>query len=319
MIQIIGFDFTSKTITDVHVDSVQEGLKQGAFCWVDIMPEAGDDVAPLLQNLGVNSVAISETLGGDQEGRYDIYEDCLHFSFTEAAYRGDQLQTGHLDVLFGASYLVTFHRKELTLIQRMKRTYRVDFMKFSRTPGFLLYELADGLTDIYRKAFQSSSAVSEKLQLSLFDSASDAIFQEVSGFMGGLLALRKYVMASREVLHELATRRSLFISETTQPFLINMAGALDRLSNDLTTERDTLNENLNLYMGMVGHRTNKIVSRLTLISMIFLPLTFLCGVYGMNFVGIPELEWKYSYPVFWLLVLVISGMSFYFMKKRKWV
>jgi magnesium transporter len=130
------------------------------------------------------------------------------------------------------------------------------------------------------------------------------------------------LLASREVLSEISSRRSPFISESTQPFLERMASTLERLSADLTVERETLAETLNLYMGIVSHRTNRVVNRLTVISMVFLPLTFLCGVYGMNFntdIGnMPELMWKHGYLAFWVVALIMTAALLLFMKRKRW-
>jgi magnesium transporter len=98
-----------------------------------------------------------------------------------------------------------------------------------------------------------------------------------------------------------------------------MVGTLERLGNDLCTEREILAEALNLYLSMVSHRTNRIVNRLTMLSAIFLPLTFLCGVYGMNFRVLPELEWEYGYLYFWGLATVITGGLLVSLKLKRWL
>src|SRR3954452_13431657 len=90
-----------------------------------------------------------------------------------------------------------------------------------------------------------------------------------------------------------------------QPFLANMVGTIEHVLQDLMVDREILSESLNLYMSLVSHRTNQVMRRLTVVSVIFLPLTFLCGVYGMNFEHLPELKWQYGYPLFWLAVTVI--------------
>jgi magnesium transporter len=121
------------------------------------------------------------------------------------------------------------------------------------------------------------------------------------------------------VLSELSSRKTLFISEATQPFLANMAGTIERVLQDLLVDRDILSESLNLYMSRTSHRTNLVMSKLTFVSVIFLPLTFLCGVYGMNFDVLPELHWKYGYLLFWMLVLVIVGGLVAFMRKNRFL
>lgn len=282
-------------------------------------PDSETAAGGLLERLGVNELARREVLGPDREGRHDVYPDCLHFAVTEAALTEGRLHTAHLDVLLGASYLVTFRRRPVRLIQQIQRVYREDFYRFAQSPGFLLYEIADALTESYRSSLGAMVETVERLQLQLYGNVDDSIFRSVSATMQDLLVLRKVVTASREIFHELATRRSPFVSETTQPFLGNIAGTLERISEDLKTEREVLNEMLNLYMGMVSHRTNKVINRLTIISAIFLPLSFICGVYGVNLKGVPEFEWEYGYLYFWALCLSIAGGLAIYMRRKRWL
>jgi magnesium transporter len=171
----------------------------------------------------------------------------------------------------------------------------------------------------------------ERVQGKIFDTQDDEIFTEVSNVTRDLLSFRKTMLASREVLNELSSRKSPFVSESTQPFLERMVGTLERLSADLSVERDILAETLNLYMGITSHRTNRIVSRLTVVSAVFLPLTFLCGVYGMNFAieredanGVPrnllmpELTSEWGYIGFWTVAITLAASLLTFMKWRKW-
>jgi magnesium transporter len=90
--------------------------------------------------------------------------------------------------------------------------------------------------------------------------------------------------------------------------LANLVGGVDRLLENVLADRDILSESLNLYMSVVSHRTNRVMKRLTVVSVIFLPLTFLCGVYGMNFDVLPELHWQHGYSAFWLCVVLIAGL-----------
>ena len=119
--------------------------------------------------------------------------------------------------------------------------------------------------------------------------------------------LRKVVLPARAVLTDLSTRKSPFVSEATQPYLGNMVGTIERVLQDVLVDRDILSGSLNNYMSLVAHKTNQVMSRLTVVSIIFLPLTFLCGVYGMNFDVLPELHWEYGYLIFWAIVVGIAG------------
>jgi magnesium transporter len=153
----------------------------------------------------------------------------------------------------------------------------------------------------------------------LFGKVTDDIFLSVSQLTADILAFRRMVLVSRDLFNELATRKSAFVAETAQPMLGVHSDRMERLGDELENERSVLAETLNLYMGMVSHRTNKIVNRLTIFSMIFLPLSFLCGVYGMNFEYIPELAWRYGYAGFWSIVFVFVVAFVWFIRKREWI
>ena len=326
VITVTGFDFERRQERAVEPGAVRAALDEGWFCWVDIdctpcqqAEVKCDGCRKVLIDLGINELARQEVLGPDREGRYDVYDDCLHFAVSEARLTGERLQTAHVDIVLGEKFLVMFRRREAEFVKQMRRTYREDFKKFARSPGFLLYEIGDHLIDMYRRTLQGFAESVEQVQLQLFGQVNDDIFRHVSLLTQDILVFRKIVLASRELMHELASRKSAFVSETTQPFLENMAGALERLGGDLTTEREVLNETLNLYMGMVSHRTNKVVNRLTVLSTIFLPLSFLCGVYGMNLKNIPEMEWDYGYAYFWGITLAIAIALLWLMRKRSWL
>lgn len=318
MMTIIEFDFAAKTERTVDASALQDWRDKPLYWWIDLVPESVDETRALLQQLGVNDLVIEGVIGADEDGRYEVFENCLYFTVTEAAVQDARLATVTADVVLGAKFLVTVHRHRVSFVEHMRRTYREDFLRFARTPGFLLYEMADHLVDCHRRAFKAFSASVEKVQLELFGEVDDAIFRRVSDLTSDLLAFRGLVRSSRELFHQLATRRSSFVSETTQPFLQNIAGTLERLGDDLLTERDTLNETLNLYMGMVSHRTNRVVNRLTVISMIFLPLSFLCGVYGMN-LKMPEPEWEYGYALFWAIAVTLTTGLLLMMRRHKWL
>jgi magnesium transporter len=319
MLRIVAFDFAARTDREVPPDQLAGALQAGQYVWLDADLASAAETRRLLEAQAIGSLVLDEVFGTDIEGRYDVYENCIHAAVTEARFEGGRLATTYVDVLLAAGLILTYRRREADFLNQICRIYRDDFQKFSRSPGFLLYEIGDRLADGYRKTLRRFSASTEEVELALFGRAGDEIFRSVAELTGDLLKFRGIVLSSRELLHGLAARRSPFVSETTQPFLENLAGTMSRLGVDIATERETLTETLNLYMGMVGHRTNRVVNRLTVISMIFLPLTFLCGVYGMNFDCIPETRWPHGYLFFWIAAFGIAGVLTLIMWRRKWL
>jgi magnesium transporter len=149
----------------------------------------------------------------------------------------------------------------------------------------------------------------ESLQQELHSgNVDDQVFPRVSALGTDLLHFRKILLPARTVLTDLSSRRSLLVSETTQRFLATMVGTVDHLLQDMLVDRDILAQSLNLYMSLVTHRTNDVMKRLTVVSVVFLPLTFLVGVYGMNFDVLPELKWRFGYVYFWIVAVGIVAV-----------
>ena len=143
------------------------------------------------------------------------------------------------------------------------------------------------------------------------------MFAEANELTADLLHLRKVVLPARTVLSDLSSKKSPFVSEATQPFLANMVGTIERVLQDVLVDRDILAGSLNNYMSMVSYKTNQVMNRLTVVSVIFLPLTFLCGVYGMNFAVLPETKWEHGYAYFWGLVGLITIGLLWFMRRNR--
>jgi magnesium transporter len=316
---VIEFDFDKRTERVITPENTRKACEYGLFCWIDV--DAAADPAGarrVLEDLGVNRHCIDEALGPDSDGRHDLYDDCLHIAVTAVHFVNDSLVRSHVDIVIGERFIVTLRRGPVEFVEQVRKHYRQDFVKFAKTGSFLIYEYWDALIESYKKAMRAFEGHAERVQGKIFDTQDDAIFNEVAEVTRDLLSFRKTMLAAREVLNELASRRSPFISESTQPFLERMVGTLERLSADLSVERDILSETLNLYMGITSHRTNRIVSRLTVVSMVFLPLTFIVGVYGQNFENMPELKWEWGYFMVWGILAVIAVGLLGLMKWKKW-
>jgi magnesium transporter len=213
--------------------------------------------------------------------------------------------------------MLTLHRGHPVFLEAVRKSYLADFVRFAQSPSFLLYELWDCLIDNYLDVHKRFEERVDQVQSHLIGNVDDAVFAEVSELGADLLHLRKVVLPARSVLTDLCTRKSPFVSEATQPFLANMVGTVERVLQDVLVDRDILAGALNNYMSMVSHQTNKVMNRLTVVSVIFLPLTFLCGVYGMNFKVLPETQWHYGYLFFWGLAGAIVIGLMWFLRRYK--
>jgi magnesium transporter len=312
----IEFDFAARIDRPISIDEVRAAIQNGKHCWVDIDISQQGPAESVLINHGLNARVIESALGGHCVGRYDVYEDCLHVSIATPQMQEGRVVFHAAELIITENVLYTLHRGEAGILTYVHENYRTFFQKFAQSLGFLLFEIWDALIESHRRVLAEIENQVEQTQRSILTQTDDTIFERVSEVTSDLLELRKNVLAVREALDHLATHKSEFVSETTQPYLRNMVGTLARLADDLTVEREVLAETLTLYLGIVSHRTNQLLHRLTLVSVIFMPLMFLCGIYGMN-LKLPEYQWEQGYPFFWVLVIVIVSAMVALTRARK--
>jgi magnesium transporter len=312
----IAFDFEKRVDRDLDLDDVCAALKDGDFCWVNLTGENIASKAEFLELFGVHD----EDADTPGTSRFVAQKDCIQFNLVDTQMTGGRFSKSPVTIYFGQHFMLSVHDEPAAFIAGTLDSCRDNFRNIALSPGFLLFELADHLTQNYTSLVQVLATKTQKIESELFNEDNDdRIFTVVAGLIRSILEFYKVIVASREVLHDLATRLSPFIPETTQPYLEKKAALLDRLSVDVTTEREILSESLHLYMGIVTHRTNALLTRLTVVGTLFLPLTFIAGVYGMNFDVMPELHWKYGYLTFWIVAGSTAVALTAYTQRKKWL
>lgn len=310
--ETIELCFDSKTEKKIKVDQIDDSLAAGKFVWLDVDVQDFDKAMEGLRSLDLMS---EETLEDAAERvpttQYNRFEKHIHVVVADTHFEGDEFVSKRVDVVIGDNYLITLRQGRVLFLEGVRNSFSEDFQHHARSPSFLLYEIWDHLLDHYMRVQNDFEDRVERIQRKLFKTVGDEVFTDVSELGSDLLEFRKLLLPARAVLTELSTRRSKFISEATQPYLGNMVGSVETVLQDLLVDREILSESLHLYMSMVGHRTNSVMRKLTVVTVIFLPLTFLVGVYGMNFERIPELKWEYGYLYFWITasIVILGGLG----------
>jgi magnesium transporter len=313
------FDFQNKIERTCTFEEACAAMQAGRFAWIDIDVRDQAEAHRLFDALGViDPQTIESALKNEPSTQHARFDDYIHIVVSGCRQRGGKFDLERVDAIVAERFFLTIHKGPVKFLNAVRRDYRSDFLRFARSPSFLVYELWDHLIDNYLSVQKVMEERVEQLQHELSTGVvDDQVFARISELGADLLHFRKVLLPARTVLTDLSSRRSLFISEATQPFLANMVGTLEHVLQDLLVDRDILSESLNLYMSVVSHRTNKVMNRLTVVSVVFLPLTFLCGVYGMNFDVLPELHWQRGYLYFWLVVVVIAAGLIALMRRAR--
>jgi len=318
LVAVVELDFKTKTHRRISCEDARASIDAGNFVWVDVDVARVEEARELLTKLALCTPEIVEdALTREPATQIARYDDYLHLVLSGCRLVGHKFDLERVDAVLGERFLLTLHKGQPVFLEAVRKSYVADFVRFAQSPSFLLYELWDCLIDNYLSVHKKFEERVEEVQTRLIGDVDDRVFGEASELTTDLLHLRKVVLPARSVLTDLSTRKSAFVSEATQPFLGNMVGTIERVLQDVLVDRDILSGTLNNYMSMVAHQTNRVMNRLTVVSVIFLPLTFLCGVYGMNFDILPEKNWEYGYLYFWIAVGGITLFLLWLMRRNR--
>ena len=184
---------------------------------------------------------------------------------------------------------------------------------------YLAYTLLDAVVDTYFLILEKLGDKIEKLEDDLIHSPTKETLDQIHFLKREMIFLRKAIWPLREMIHSLQRSESVFYSEQTHLYLRDVYDHSVRVIETIETYRDLLSGMMDIYHSILSNKMNEIMKVLTIISSVFIPVTFIAGVYGMNFHHMPELRSKWGYPLALLsMLMIISGMLYYF-RRKKWL
>jgi len=316
-----SFDFGTRSRADVPIAEIPAQAGEGRFVWADVDCSAADPT-PLSQVLplapGIDLREIAASCAADRPGVVSSLSrpgDLLHIVLVGGVIRPEGVVAERVHVILGESFLLTMHHGESGVIDAVRAAYVRDFETHAATPSFLIYELWSRQIEQFLQMQGRLEREVEAARFAVRRSIDAATLDELADVSSRLLALRKLVVPARRVLEETLARKTLLISDATLGFMARMVEMLERLLADITSDLDVLSSALEFSLAVSAHRTNQSMNRLTVMSTLFLPLTFLCGVYGMNFEFMPEIRWQHGYAFFWMISALIF-LTLYLLLRR---
>jgi magnesium transporter len=302
-------------------------LDSPSTTWIHVQ---GGMEPELLRNLarvfGLHALALEDVQSGNERPKVEDYEkDQLFIVMRLPVERAGRMGTEQVSMFVGRKYLVTFLDGERDPFERVRERLRGNVGRLRRcNSDYLMYTLADLVVDQGFPVLERFGEELEDIEEALADSRDQEVLVRLHELRRELLLLRRTFWPQREVLKKLVRDDYACIAEETKVFLRDCYDHTVEILDLLETYREMATGMLDVYLSTMSNRLNDIMRVLTIISTIFIPLTFIVGVYGMNFEAnqtspwaMPELRWAYGYPVVWLVMLVIAiGMIIFFWRKR---
>lgn len=293
-------------------------VADGTSVWLDIPAPTDDDLNWLAREYNFHPLALEDCRHFDQRAKVEPYDGYLFISVDAVTRNGGALSAQELEVFLGADYLITVHREPIAALEAMRARCATDRRTGAYRADMLLYQIVDQMVDAFFPLLDEMEDEIDELEDVILANATQATMHRIYALKQQLVYLRKIVAPMREVMNVLASTRYEFINPRTAVYYRDTYDHLVRLYDLIETSRDLLGNALDAYLSTVSNRLNEVVKRLTLLTTIFMPISFLVGFGGMNFEHIPFDNSIAFGIMLGLLLIVPIGMLIWFWRS-KWV
>lgn len=270
---------------------------------------------------GINMLVLEDIVNSSQRPKFEDYDDYVYIVLRMLKHDEAKNETGseQVSIILNHDKVLTFQEKESDDFESIRDRIRKKKGKIHRSgPDFLCYSIIDFIIDNYFIVLEKIGERIDILEEDVLGDTGEQTIQKLHSLKRDTLAIRKSLWPIRDILGFMLKPDNAMITDSTRLFLRDAYDHTVEAIETLEVYRDFISGLLDINLSRMSNRMNEIVKVLTLISTIFIPLTFIAGVYGMNFRVIPGLEWRFGYYSIMLLMLVIAGMMLFYFRKKKW-
>jgi magnesium transporter len=321
LIEYKGTQVTEHKVT--ATDELSKCTKPGTISWIDV--EGIHDV-PVIQKLGealnLHPLVMEDILNVEQRAKMEDYENYVYIVLKMFHLKNDNrdIIPEQVSIILAKNYVVTFQEgiEGDTFHEIRDRIRNSKGVITKMTSDYLIYTLIDSIIDSYFSILETLGERIENLEIELINNPVKGTLTNIYSLKRELLYLRKTVWPLREAISRLERGESNLITKNTHIYLRDVYDHTINVLDTLETYRDMLSGMLDIYLSSISNRLNEVMKILTIITTIFIPLSLISGIYGMNFKFMPELEWPYGYPVILSVMFIIALFMVMYFKRKKW-
>jgi len=304
------------------LDEYPYDREQPAVAWINI---DGLHRMELIERAGglchLHPLTLEDIVNTGQFTKMEDYGDYLFIVLKMLYYDESQneIETEQVSLCLGRNFLLSFQEEKgrdvFNSVRERLRSGKGRMRKMGA--DYLAYSLIDSIVDSYFLILERLGERIETLEETVVNAPSESVLHDIHELKREMIFLRRSIWPLREVISNLQRGESLLISESMHVYYRDVYDHTIRIIETIEALRDILSGTLDIYLSSISNRINAVMKVLTIIATIFMPLTFLAGVYGMNFEYMPELKWHWGYPAILILMLIIGiSMVMYFVRKK---
>lgn len=294
------------TVTWINID----GLHQ-----LDIIEKVG-------RHFNIHPLVLEGIVNTGQRPKTEEFEDLIFVVLKMLHYNEnlEKITSEQFSLVLGPNFLISFQEVQGDVFKTVRERIRKAKPRIRKAGcDYLAYALIDAIVDHYFLILEKLGENIETLEEDLLENPGPETLQTLHEMKREMIYLRKQIWPIRELINSLVKGESSLINESTSLFFRDIYDHTIQIIDTIESYRDILAGMLDIYLSTLSNKMNEVMKVLTIIATIFIPITFVAGIYGMNFKFMPELEWRWGYVMVWAVIVVVAGIMISYFKKKKWL
>ena len=325
-VRISYIDYNERNFEEKQVSTIEECFpfkETPTVTWINI---DGIHQLDIIEKLGrqfeLHPLILEDILNTGQRPKFEDFGDYIFIVLKMLSYNDKKgiVESEQVSLVLGPNFVISFQERVGDVFEQIRDRIRNAKGRIRKMKSdYLIYTLIDAIVDNYFLILEKLGERIESLEEELVMNPVERTLQQIHNLKREMISLRKSVWPLRELISGLERTESPLIHESTDVYMRDVYDHTIQIIDTIESFRDMVSGMLDIYLSSISNKMNAVMKVLTIIATIFIPLTFIVGVYGMNFKYMPELEWHWSYLVVWLIMAVITmGMLIYF-KRKHWI
>jgi magnesium transporter len=326
IIKIKLFNYTVDKFEEKVVDLNDISLlkqETSTVHWINVEGIHDVNIIEKLGNcFGIHPLVLEDILNTGQRPKIENYENYTYIVIKMLFYDNklDEFTTEQESFILGENYVISFSERKVEIYNTIREGIKQGIGRIRKMGAdYLIYNLLDAIVDNYFVVLEELSEKIEDAEDELVSNPSKSTLQVIHKLKRQMLYLHKSVWPLREVVNSLSRSETPLVNESVNIYIRDLYDHVIQVMDTTETLRDILSSMLDMYLSSVSNKMNEIMKVLTIISTVFIPLSFIVGLYGMNLSNMPEYNWPWMYPVVWVIMISIATLMLIFFKKKKWL
>ncbi|MHA1615200.1 MAG: magnesium/cobalt transporter CorA, partial [Candidatus Thorarchaeota archaeon] len=317
-------EFSEGEIREYDTDSIQDcspSLKDGATKWIHVMGVHDVDIVEKICSFyKIHPLVIEDIPSIGQRPKMEPMSTGVYTVLRSYNLDENDVHSEQVSIVFGKGYIISFQESSDDIFDPIRIRLRQPVGNIRKGGSdYLTYALLDIIVDKYFVVLEHIGDIIEDLEDDLIEKGSAEMLNEIYKLKRTLIAFRRHIWPLRQVVLKLQRDASLFVKDETQIFFRDLYDHVIRVTDHVETYRESITGMLDIYLSRVSNKMNEVMQVLTVISVIFIPLTLMASIYGMNWQWMPELEFYYGYPVFLAIMFIVGLTLLIYFRRIGWV